>query len=68
MNIVLLIDDEPKMGDLVAMTLEDFDVKVIQVTSLAEARSKLQARRLPFSFFLTSHLATKRTGLPSFLI
>lgn len=37
MKVVLLIDDEPKMGDLVAMTLEDFDVKVIQVTNLAEA-------------------------------
>lgn len=37
MSVVLLVDDEPDMGALVAMTLEDLDVQVVQAASLGEA-------------------------------
>jgi two-component system OmpR family response regulator len=37
MNVVLLIDDEPEMGSLVGMCLNDAGARVVQAPNLAEA-------------------------------
>lgn len=37
MTLVLLIDDEPNMGDLVSSWISDMDMRVVQVGGLEEA-------------------------------
>ena len=46
MNALLLIDDEPHMETLVAMSLEDIDVEVVAVSTLAGALEEAR-RTLP---------------------
>lgn len=38
MKVVLLIDDEPQMKSLVAMTLDHLGVKVVRAATLSDAR------------------------------
>lgn len=61
MTSLLLIDDEPNMGDLVAMTLENLDVRVTQVTSLADAVDA--ARKGSFALVLLDVSLGREDGL-----
>jgi DNA-binding response OmpR family regulator len=45
MSLVLLIDDEPGMGQLVRMSLDDDGARVVQVTDLAEAIAAAREER-----------------------
>lgn len=45
MSLVLLIDDEPGMGQLVRMSLDDNGARVVQVKDLAEAIAAARKER-----------------------
>jgi two-component system sensor histidine kinase/response regulator len=44
-NLVLLIDDEPRMGRLVGMSVEDLETRVVQVDGLSEALEAARQER-----------------------
>lgn len=62
MSIILLIDDEPGMGDLVRMFLDDLDVSVVQATTLASARS-IASESAPDVIMLDVNLGSDGDGL-----
>ncbi len=62
MRTILLIDDEPDMGSLISMFIEELGARVVQATSAADA-PRLARREHPDLVMLDLNLGAEGDGL-----